>query len=478
MASHSTWSNYGKGEGDGEGKGKGKGKGKLKEEGKGKNKWNSHYGDGTGDKRYVSSSGEWSQDTRQNWKGSSAYKGKGGEKGTGKHVGKNKGQGKGKNLGGKAGDRGSKPTDDPDFVRLSVGSSLRGKTGSYTIQEYIASGTFSRVYRVSKAPGGRRWGAGAKQEDTSAAETSFAAKVMRAEDHYIQYTSNAQKEGDLLKTLQRQQEEAGQPILTMQCFDSFPIEDDIGNPYICLALEWLQVSLFDVVRSTGNRGLHLSSVSTVLRQLLQQLAVLHANNCTHTDIKHKNCCVADSSHRFEKSSDGVDRAVLLRPDAKLIDYGNATFEGEAKVHPIHTKQFRAPEVLINHKDGWGPASDIWTLGVTAAYLVSGRLLFDSHNAEQIAARMVDALGPFPTEFLAGAKDGRVRKQAEAAAKEGSTPSLKSFLGFGKGSTASQMANDEELCLDLLKRLLALSPTERISAAEALNHPFVFARKSS
>ncbi len=37
--------------------------------------------------------------------------------------------------------------------------------------------------------------------------------------------------------------------------------------------------------------------------------------------------------------------ILTKPVAKFIDYGNAVFEGEKKTHPIHTKQFRAPEVL-------------------------------------------------------------------------------------------------------------------------------------
>lgn len=31
--------------------------------------------------------------------------------------------------------------------------------------------------------------------------------------------------------------------------------------------------------------------------------------------------------------------------------------------------------------GWGPASDTWTLGVTGCFLVSGQLIFNSHDPQ-------------------------------------------------------------------------------------------------
>ena len=38
--------------------------------------------------------------------------------------------------------------------------------------------------------------------------------------------------------------------------------------------EWLDASLFDAVRANRNRGLHLSMVRILLKQLLEQLKVL------------------------------------------------------------------------------------------------------------------------------------------------------------------------------------------------------------
>merc|ERR1719362_1775794 len=112
-------------------------------------------------------------------------------------------------------------------------------------------------------------------------------------------------------------------------------------------LEWLDASLYDAVQANGGRGLPLHTVQVVLRQLLVQLDLLHQMGCIHTDIKHKNCCLVSSAHFWLPGSGSQRRTfVLTDPQAKFIDYGNATYDHERKIHPIHTKQFRAPEVLL------------------------------------------------------------------------------------------------------------------------------------
>lgn len=423
-------------------------------------------------------------------KGKAGASWRGGGKGEGKDGGK---QGGGKGRGKQnAGPGGQKPTDDPDFVRWTEGMRLEGSpTGvSYVVDAYVASGTFSRVFRVCAEPssepartGKRRWapagggaaaGSSAGGGGTASAEgTVYAAKIMRKHDSYIQYTSNAEKEGELLQRLEKAQSSSGRELLTMRCVDSFATKDTAGVEYWCLILEWLDASLFDLVRANGNQGLHLSMVRAMLAQLLEQLRALQEHDCTHTDIKHKNCCLADTEHYMAPAgSGGRPSLILTRPAAKFIDYGNAVFEGEEKVHPIHTKQFRAPEVLLNAAGGWGPPSDTWTLGVTVAFLVSGQLIFNSHDPGELVNLMVEALGPFPERLLSSAKDGRLRRAAEAAAQRCSSAQARLGERLGLGGAAPN--SPEGRCVDLLQRMLAPDPAERISPAEALRHPFVAA----
>ncbi|CAE7297702.1 unnamed protein product, partial [Symbiodinium sp. KB8] len=129
-----------------------------------------------------------------------------------------------------------------------------GSGASYVVEDYVASGSFSRVFRVRKEVTGkqepkRRWGTSSE---------ILVAKVMRKEDTYIQYTSSGPGEGELLQRLEAAQREANAEVLTMRCLESFATKDDAGKEYWCLILEWLDASLFDVVRMNGNHGLHLS----------------------------------------------------------------------------------------------------------------------------------------------------------------------------------------------------------------------------
>eukprot|EP00927_Polykrikos_kofoidii_P025469 TRINITY_DN22865_c0_g2_i1.p1 TRINITY_DN22865_c0_g2~~TRINITY_DN22865_c0_g2_i1.p1 ORF type:complete len:480 (+),score=78.36 TRINITY_DN22865_c0_g2_i1:107-1546(+) len=436
---------------------------------------------GTGHRDWCDSDG-WTQDG-SSWGKQGGGRGRGGDRG-GSAKGKATGRGKGKDIGR------MKPTDDPGFVEWSEGMRLNGSQRgvSYVVEAYVASGTFSRVFRVTEAPledadvasragTKRRWGkegdSGASAATSSSAPRVMAAKVMRKHDSYIQYTSDAKKEGELLQSLERGQVEAGRPVLTMRCLDSFPTRDDANQEYWCLIFEWLDASLFDVVKANSNSGLHLSMVRILLEQLLQQLRVLQENECTHTDIKHKNCCLADTEHAFVRV-EGEDwpTLVLARPLAKFIDYGNAVFEGEKKTHPIHTKQFRAPEVLLNVAQGWGPASDTWTLGVTIAFLISGQLFFDSHEPGTLIQTMVEVLGPFPQSLLEDAKDNRIRAVAEKAARSrlDAQPQLARWLGFADSAPNTPEAH----CVDLLRRMLTLDPADRIGAEQALRHPFITA----
>ena len=92
--------------------------------------------------------------------------------------------------------------------------------------------------------------------------------------------------------------------------------------------------------------------------------------------------------------------ILAEPVVKFIDYGNAVFEGDEKPFPIHTKQllgresrpesrrFRAPEVILKVKEGWGPPSDTWTVGVSACYLLTGQLMFNSHEPEERSLKKI------------------------------------------------------------------------------------------
>ena len=59
----------------------------------------------------------------------------------------------------------------------------------------------------------------------------------------------------------------------------------------------------------------------------------------------------------------------------MIDYGSATYASDRRKGIINTRQYRAPEVLMNME--WDEESDIWGVACIAMELFTGDLLFQT-----------------------------------------------------------------------------------------------------
>ena len=68
----------------------------------------------------------------------------------------------------------------------------------------------------------------------------------------------------------------------------------------------------------------------------------------------------------------------LKTDVKIIDFGGATFQKDHHTSLIQTRQYRAPEVILDCKT-WSMSSDIWSMACILSELYMGELLFDTHE---------------------------------------------------------------------------------------------------
>ncbi len=66
-------------------------------------------------------------------------------------------------------------------------------------------------------------------------------------------------------------------------------------------------------------------------------------------------------------------------DIKLIDFGTAFWYYEKRTQTIQTRQYRAPEVILECGQ-WDHKVDTWSIGCILYELMTGRLLF--HVDEQ------------------------------------------------------------------------------------------------
>jgi cyclin-dependent kinase 7 len=208
-----------------------------------------------------------------------------------------------------------------------------------------------------------------------------------------------------------------------------------------LVLEYLPGTLEKVIKDTS-RPLGLPEIKTYLRMLLEGLAHCHSRWVLHRDVKPDN--------------------LLIGPDGglRLADFGLSRIFGSP--NPRYTAQvatvwYRAPELLLG-ASRYGPAVDIWSAGCIFAEMMLRRVFLASTTFTDL-----DQLSCIIRVF--GTID------------EASWPGVSTLLNgatFSEGHPvplASIFPAATEEALDLLKRMMAYSPAARITAAEALAHPF-------
>jgi calcium-dependent protein kinase len=112
-------------------------------------------------------------------------------------------------------------------------------------------------------------------------------------------------------------------------------------------------------------------------------------------------------------------------EIKLIDFGFAISQ-KSEMDIAGTPYYIAPEVLTGK---YGKECDIWSLGVCIYQLLSGNMPFDGRSQEEVFGKI--RLGEF-----------------------------------------KMPAHFSENCKDLLKKMICVDPKKRISAREAMNHPWI------
>lgn len=78
----------------------------------------------------------------------------------------------------------------------------------------------------------------------------------------------------------------------------------------------------------------------------------------------------------------------------MIDFGGATFEKDHHTRLIQTRQYRAPEVILE-TGTWDTSSDIWSMACILSELYMGELLFDTHEDFEHIAMIEKQCGAIP-----------------------------------------------------------------------------------
>ncbi|GAA2325806.1 protein kinase [Streptomyces kunmingensis] len=179
--------------------------------------------------------------------------------------------------------------------------------------------------------------------------------------------THLQADPDALDRFRREVETLG---TVRNAFTAALIDAEVTTPPFWMATEYVPgPTLADAVDASGPFPIDLARA--VLAALAEGLADIHVHGVLHRDIKPQN-------------------VILSATGPQLIDFGIARSEAMANITlagaAIGTPGFIAPETLTQGETG--PASDVFALGVTMAYCLTGRAPYGQGSVATVSYRTV------------------------------------------------------------------------------------------
>ncbi|OMO60274.1 hypothetical protein CCACVL1_24272 [Corchorus capsularis] len=345
--------------------------------------------------------------------------------------------------------------DDKDgHYMFALGENL---TSRYKIYRKIGEGTFGQVLEC--------W-------DRETREM-VAIKVVRS---IKKYREAAMMELEVLHLLGKYDRSGSRCVKLRNWFDY--------RNHICIVFEMLGPSLYDFLRKNNYRPFPVDLVRELGRQLLECVAFMHDLRLIHTDLKPENILfvspeyvkVPDYKVTSRSPTQGICYKRLPKSSAiKVIDFGSTAYEHQDHNYIVSTRHYRAPEVIL--RLGWNYPCDIWSVGCILVELCSGEALFQTHENLEHLAMMERVLGPLPQHML-----NKADRHAEKYVKRGrldwpegatSRESIKAVQKLPRLQNLVMQHVDHSAgdLIDLLQGLFRFDPSSRLTARQALRHPF-------
>ncbi|KAG8958754.1 hypothetical protein FRC00_002330 [Tulasnella sp. 408] len=185
-----------------------------------------------------------------------------------------------------------------------------------------------------------------------------------------------------------------------------------------------------------------SEIKTLLHQLLSAVAHCHANWVLHRDLKTSNLLMNN------------------RGQIKVADFGLARKFGDPlgdMTQLVVTLWYRPPELLLG-ETVYSTAVDIWSIGCVFGELLLNEPLFQAKSEIDMLSLIFKLLGPPTEEIWPGFSKLPLVKTLNISSQR--QPTLR-----------NKFSQVSEAGLDLLSSLLTYDPEQRITAEEALTHPY-------
>mmetsp|Transcript_22984 Transcript_22984/g.58378 ORF Transcript_22984/g.58378 Transcript_22984/m.58378 type:complete len:371 (+) Transcript_22984:133-1245(+) len=307
-------------------------------------------------------------------------------------------------------------------------------------RQYVVKGTTFDVderYQVKKGVGQGAYGLICAAKDTVSGESVAVKKINNAFEDAVD-CKRILRELKLLRHFNHEN------VLGLRDIMSPPPGKPETWKDMYLVTELLDTDLHYIIHS--KQALTDDHIQYFVYQILRGLKCIHAARVLHRDLKPGNLLVNKNC------------------DLKICDFGLARgVDHDAHQNKLTeyvvTRWYRAPELLVENED-YGEAIDMWSVGCILAEFLGRKALFPGRDYLQQLRLIIDVLGTPTTSDLAIIQN------------EQAVEYIKSLPKREKASFKKMFPNSNQQAVELLEKMLVFDPSKRVSAAEALAHPYM------
>lgn len=286
-------------------------------------------------------------------------------------------------------------------------------TAKYDIKALIGRGSFSRVVRV----------------EHKSTRQPYAIKMI--ETRYREGREVCESELCVLRRVRH-----ANIIQLMEVFET------AERVYMVMELA-TGGELFDRIIARGS--FTERDATRVLQMVLDGLKYLHTLGITHRDLKPENLLYYHP---------GADSKIII------TDFGLASSRKKGDECLMKTTcgtpEYIAPEILV--RKPYTNAVDMWALGVISYILLSGTMPFEDDNRMRLYRQILKGKYSF---------SGEVSTLNASASAEAWRPRANACL-----LPPQPWPSVSNLAKDFVERILTVDPSERLTAGQALKHPWI------